>query len=149
MPYKGIWVSFLVGISRFAMNYLSIFLVLTLCLTLTLCLALAPGLSLVLATLLAATGLVAQAQVTISGKYSIWEDSTKTGSARSGSVVTDPTSNINITAKEDLGGGLKAIALLENDFQAQNKEDEIGKGADQGRPVAAGPTVDAGGPAGR
>ena len=36
----------------------------------------------VLATLLAATGLVAQAQVTISGKYSTFVDSTKTGATR-------------------------------------------------------------------
>ena len=77
----------------------------------------------VLAALLAATGLVAQAEVTISGKYSIWEDSTKTGSARSGSVVTDPTSNINITAKEDLGGGLSARAVLETTIGTTNTVD--------------------------
>jgi len=42
------------------------------------------------------------------------------------------TSQITFRVNEDLGGGLKAIALMENDFQAQNKEDQIGKGADQG-----------------
>ena len=52
-----------------------------------------------LAAVLAVATLGASAQVTISGKYSVWEDSTKTGSARTGTVVTDPTSNINITAK--------------------------------------------------
>lgn len=42
------------------------------------------------------------------------------------------TSQVTFKVSEDLGGGLKAIALMENDFQAQNKEDQIGKGADQG-----------------
>jgi len=45
------------------------------------------------------------------------------------------TSQITFKVSEDLGGGLKAIALLENDFQAQNKEDQYGKGADQGQPA--------------
>jgi len=46
------------------------------------------------------------------------------------------TSQITFKVSEDLGGGLKAIALMENDFQAQNKEDQLGKGADQGLPGA-------------
>jgi len=46
------------------------------------------------------------------------------------------TSQITFKVSEDLGGGLKAIALLENDFQAQNKEDQFGKGADQGLPAS-------------
>jgi predicted porin len=46
------------------------------------------------------------------------------------------TSQITFKVKEDLGSGLSAIALMENDFQAQNKEDQIGKGADQGLPNA-------------
>ena len=76
-----------------------------------------------LAALLAVATLGASAQVTISVKYSIWEDSTKTGSARSGSVVTDPTSNINITAKEDLGGGLSARAVVETTIGTTNTVD--------------------------
>ena len=46
------------------------------------------------------------------------------------------TSQITFKVTEDLGGGLQAIALMENDFQAQNKEDQYGKGADQGAPAA-------------
>ena len=42
------------------------------------------------------------------------------------------TSQITFKVSEDLGGGLTAIALMENDFQAQNKEDQYGQGADQG-----------------
>ena len=76
-----------------------------------------------LAAVLAVATLGASAQVTISGKYSIWEDSTKTGGVRSGSVVTDPTSNINITAKEDLGGGLSARAVVETTLGATNTVD--------------------------
>ena len=45
------------------------------------------------------------------------------------------TSQITFKVTEDLGGGLQAIALMENDFQAQNKEDEIGKGANLGLPA--------------
>ena len=77
----------------------------------------------VLATLLAAATAVASAQVTLSGKYSIWGDSTKTGSARTGTMVTDPTSNINITAKEDLGGGLSARAVVETTLGTTNSVD--------------------------
>lgn len=65
----------------------------------------------------------ASAQVTISGKYSVWEDSTKTGSARTGTVVTDPTSNITISAKEDLGGGLSARAVVETTLGTTNSVD--------------------------
>lgn len=77
----------------------------------------------VLATLLAATGLVAQAQVTITGKYSTFVDSTKTGDTRTGTMVVDPTSNINITAKEDLGGGLTARAIVETTLGTTNTVD--------------------------
>ena len=77
----------------------------------------------VLATLLAATGLVAQAQVTISGKYSVWGDSTKTGSTRTGTMVTDPTSNIAFGVKEDLGGGLSARAVVETTLGTTNSVD--------------------------
>ena len=77
----------------------------------------------VLATLLAATGLVAQAQVTISGKYSTFVDSTKTGDTRTGTMVVDPTSNIAIGVKEDLGGGLSARAVVETTLGTTNTVD--------------------------
>lgn len=77
----------------------------------------------VLATLLAAASAVASAQVTISGKYSIWGDSTKTGGARTGTMVTDPTSNIAVGVKEDLGGGLSARAVVETTIGTTNTVD--------------------------
>jgi predicted porin len=77
----------------------------------------------VLATLLAAASAVASAQVTISGKYSIWGDSTKTGGARTGPMVTDPTSNIAVGVKEDLGGGLSARAVVETTIGTTNTVD--------------------------
>ena len=46
------------------------------------------------------------------------------------------TSQITFKVTEDLGGGLQAIAFMENDFQAQNQESQVGKGADQGLPPA-------------
>lgn len=46
------------------------------------------------------------------------------------------TSRIQFDVTEDLGGGMQAIARMENDFQPQNAEDGYGKGADQGQPSA-------------
>jgi len=45
------------------------------------------------------------------------------------------TSRIQFDLTEDLGGGLKAIARMENDFQPNNTEDNYGKGADLGQPA--------------
>lgn len=71
----------------------------------------------VLVTLLAATGLVAQAQVTISGKISQWVDSTDTGGTKVTGMPLDPTSNIAISVTEDLGGGLKARGVVETSLK--------------------------------
>ena len=71
----------------------------------------------VLATLLAATGLVAQAQVTVTGKVSQWVDSTQTGSAKVTAMPLDPTSNIAFGVTEDLGGGLKARGVVETSLR--------------------------------
>lgn len=76
-----------------------------------------------IAAIVALASVAANAQVTLSGKYSVWGDSTKTGSARTGTMVTDPTSNINITAKEDLGGGLSARAVVETTLGTTNSVD--------------------------
>ena len=76
-----------------------------------------------LAAVLALATLGASAQVTISGKYSVWGDSTKTGSARTGTMATDPTSNIAIGVKEDLGGGLTARAVIETTLGTTNSVD--------------------------
>ena len=76
-----------------------------------------------LAAVLALATLGAGAQVTIDGKYSIWGDSTKTGSARTGTMVTDPTSNIRFGVKEDLGGGLSARAVVETTLGTTNSVD--------------------------
>lgn len=76
-----------------------------------------------LAAVLAIATLGASAQVSVSGKYSTFVDSTKTGSTREGTMVVDPTSNINITAKEDLGGGLSARAVVETTLGTTNTVD--------------------------
>ena len=77
-----------------------------------------------LAAVLALATLGASAQVTLSGKYSIWGDSTKTGTAdRTGTMVTDPTSNITFGVKEDLGGGLSARAVVETTLGTTNSVD--------------------------
>lgn len=76
-----------------------------------------------LAAVLALATLGASAQVTISGKYSTFVDSTKTGDTRTGTMVTDPTSNIKVGVKEDLGGGLSARAVVETTIGANNTVD--------------------------
>lgn len=67
--------------------------------------------------------LSATAQVSVSGKYSTFVDSTKTGSERQGTMVVDPTSNINFTARENLGGGLSARVVVETSIGANNTVD--------------------------
>lgn len=71
----------------------------------------------VMATLLAATAFASQAQVTISGKGSIWMDNTKVGSVSSTSQVIEPTSNIAFKAVENLGNGIQARGVLETSLQ--------------------------------
>lgn len=76
--------------------------------------------------LVAAMALVtlgASAQVTVSGKYSTFVDSTKTGDVRQGTMVVDPTSNIRFGAREDLGGGLSARVVVETTIGATNTVD--------------------------
>jgi hypothetical protein len=67
----------------------------------------------VLAAALLAVSMGASAQVAVSGKIMEFVDRTKTGSVATSSLYADPTSNIAVTATEDLGGGLKARAVVE------------------------------------
>lgn len=76
-----------------------------------------------IAAIMAVASVAATAQVTLTGKYSIWGDSTKTGDTRTGTMVTDPTSNIAIGVKEDLGGGLSARAVVETTIGTTNTVD--------------------------
>lgn len=73
-----------------------------------------------LATLLAATTMVASAQVSISGKVAEFVDSTKTGAVRTTSIAGEPTNNITISATENLGGGLKARVVLDTSIGANS-----------------------------
>ena len=72
---------------------------------------------------MALAALSVSAQVAVSGKYSTFVDSTKTGSVRQGTMVVDPTSNINVTAREDLGGGLGARVVVETTIGNNNTVD--------------------------
>ncbi len=66
-----------------------------------------------MATLLATVGFAASAQVAVTGKASIWTDNTKVGGASTTSQVVEPTSNVAINVKEDLGGGIVARGVIE------------------------------------
>ena len=71
-----------------------------------------------LATLLAATTMVATAQVSISGKVAQFADNTKTGVVRNTSITGEPTNNVTVSVSENLGGGLKARAVLDTSVGA-------------------------------
>ena len=73
-----------------------------------------------LATLLAATTMVASAQVSISGKVAEFVDSTKTGAVRTNGIAGEPTNNITVSATENLGGGLKARVVLDTSIGANS-----------------------------
>lgn len=69
---------------------------------------------LIIASIMATAALAASAQVSLTGKVSEWVDNTKTGnSARVTGVTTEPTSNIAIGVKENLGSGLSVRAVVE------------------------------------
>lgn len=72
---------------------------------------------------MALASLGVSAQVSVSGKYSTFVDSTKTGSVRQGTMVVDPTSNVNVTARENLGSGLSARVVVETSLGANNTVD--------------------------
>ena len=76
-----------------------------------------------IAAIMAVASVAASAQVSLTGKYSVWGDSTKTGGTRTGTMVVDPTSNIAIGVKEDLGGGLSARAVVETTIGTTNTVD--------------------------
>ena len=71
-----------------------------------------------LATLLAATTMVATAQVSISGKVAQFVDNTKTGVVSNTSIAGEPTNNVTVSATENLGGGLKARVILDTSIGA-------------------------------
>jgi predicted porin len=76
-----------------------------------------------LAAVMALATMGASAQVTISGKYSAWSDSNKTGNTRASTMVTDPTSNVAFGIRENLGNGLSARAVVETTVGATNTVD--------------------------
>jgi len=72
-----------------------------------------------IATLLAATTMVATAQVSLNGKISEFVDNTKTGATSKTSLVSDPTSNITFSATENIGD-LKARVVLDTSLKAND-----------------------------
>ena len=72
-----------------------------------------------IATLLAATTMVATAQVNLNGKISEFVDNTKTGATSKTTLATDPTSNITISVNENIGG-MKARVVLDTSLKAND-----------------------------
>jgi predicted porin len=72
-----------------------------------------------IATLLAATTLVATAQVSVYGKISEFTDNTKTGTVKVNSLVND-SSRFGIKAEEKLGHGLSARVVVETSVVADD-----------------------------
>lgn len=73
-----------------------------------------------IATLLAATTLVATAQVAVTGKVIEYVDNTKVGAVSKTSLVADTSSSIVISANENLGNGLKARVVLDSSLAASD-----------------------------
>lgn len=71
----------------------------------------------ILAALLFTAIGTANAQVTLGGKISSWVDNTKVDGVGSTTVVTEPTSNVVITAREKVAHGLTATAVLETSLK--------------------------------
>lgn len=75
---------------------------------------------LLIAAAIATMGSAASAQVSLSGKISIWQDRTESGSAANNSMWYEPTSNIAFSAQESLGGGLTARTTIETSLYNNN-----------------------------
>jgi len=71
----------------------------------------------IIAAAVATMSVVAQAQVNISGKISVWEDSTRVGNTRTTSMWHEPTNNVAIGVQEKLGNGITARAVVETSLQ--------------------------------
>lgn len=74
----------------------------------------------IIATLLAGLVGAAGAQVQVSGKVSQFVDSTTAAGNTKTSMVTDPTSNFAIAARENLPGGLIARTRIETSLRGNN-----------------------------
>lgn len=73
-----------------------------------------------MATLLAATAFATQAQVSVSGKVSMWADNSKVNGTGTTALVTEPTSNLAFSVQEKLGNGLTARAVVETSLNGNN-----------------------------
>jgi predicted porin len=67
----------------------------------------------IIAAAIGAFSTMATAQVSLSGKISVWQDSTKVGANRENSMWHEPTNNVAIGVQEKLGSGLTARATVE------------------------------------
>jgi predicted porin len=74
----------------------------------------------VMSTVLAATMVASQAQVTVNGKISQTLSNTKVGQVAAKELSFDPTDNISFTASETIAGGLKARAVVETSINGNN-----------------------------
>lgn len=79
----------------------------------------------VMATLLMAMTGVASAQVTLSGKASMFVDRTDVNGTANTQMVTEPTSNVAISVSEKLGNGFTARAVVETSING-NTIDGVG-----------------------
>lgn len=67
----------------------------------------------ILAAVISTMATVASAQVSLSGKVSVWGDNTKVGGQGSTSMWNEPTNNIAVGVQEKLGNGLTARVTVE------------------------------------
>jgi len=79
----------------------------------------------ILAALIMSMASIASAQVSLSGKVSLFGDNTEVGGTKSTQMVTDPTSNVAVSVTEKLGSGLAAKAVVETSLRG-NTIDGVG-----------------------
>lgn len=79
----------------------------------------------ILAALIMSMASIASAQVSLSGKVSLFGDNTEVGGVRSTQMVTEPTSNVAVSVREQLGMGLTAKVVVETSLRG-NTIDGVG-----------------------
>lgn len=67
----------------------------------------------IIASVIAAFSTIASAQISLSGKVSVWSDNTKVGGKGSTTMWNEPTNNIAVGVREQLGSGFTARATVE------------------------------------
>jgi predicted porin len=76
----------------------------------------------IIAAAIGAFSTVASAQVSLGGRFHLWQDNTKIGNASVTNIANENSNHINITATERISNGLTARAVVETSLRGNNIE---------------------------